>query len=262
MNFHLAKKYINYKLFSWHKYGHGVHSPFIYSLIRSVFRDKTVYPEYEKVSSARKAYLKSDEVIEIVDFGAGSTIFKDNKRKVSQLAEVSAMTDNYGKFLFRLVKHFKPKTIVELGSCIGIGTSWQAIGNMESAMYTIEGDPSSHSIAKQTVSNLGLKNVNLLQGTFEDELPKLIASLDKIDFVFIDGNHREKPTLEYFSLLKPKLHKGSVVIFDDIHLTEEMERAWETIKADKTVILTVDVFRFGIVFFNEGVVKQDFIVRF
>jgi len=262
MNFHLAKKYLNYQLFSWHKNGHGIHSPFVFSLIENVFQDKTNYSEYKKVSSARKAYLKSNEIIEIVDFGAGSTIFKDNKRKVSQLAEVSAMTDKYGKLLFRLVKHFQPKTIVELGSCIGIGTSWQAIANANSKMYTIEGDPSSHSIAKQTISKLGLQNVCLLQGTFEDELPKLLDILESVDFAFIDGNHREKPTLEYFNLIKPKLNKTSVVIFDDIHLTEEMERAWNTIKADNDVVFTIDIFRFGIVLFNEGIVKQDFVVRF
>ena len=262
MNFHLAKQYICYQLFSWHKQGHGIHSPFVYSLIKDVFQDKTTFPEYSKISNTRKAYLKSNDVIEIVDFGAGSTIFKDNKRKVSQLAEVSAMTDKYGQLLFRLVKHFKPKTMVELGSCIGIGTSWQAMGNNNSKMYTIEGDPSSHAIAKQTVSNLGLHNVCLLHGTFEEELPKLLDILESVDFAFIDGNHREKPTLEYFNLLKPKLTKRSVVIFDDIHLTEEMERAWTTIKADKDVVFTIDIFRFGLVFFNEGVVKQDFVVRF
>jgi predicted O-methyltransferase YrrM len=210
----------------------------------------------------RSEYLHSDEVIEIVDFGAGSTIFKDNKRKVSQLAAVSAMTDKYGALLFRMVKHFKPKTIVELGSCIGIGTSWQAIGHDGSKLFTIEGDPSSHAITKHTVSKLALKNVCLLQGTFEEELPKLLELLESVDFVFIDGNHREKPTLEYFNLLKPRLNKSSVVIFDDIHLTQEMERAWTVIKADSDVVLTVDIFRFGMVFFNEGVVKQNFIIRF
>ena len=81
MNFHLAKKYLNYQLFSWHKYGHGIHSPFVYSLIRDVFQNKAQFSEYQKVSLVRKTYLKSDDVIEIVDFGAGSTIFKDNKRK-------------------------------------------------------------------------------------------------------------------------------------------------------------------------------------
>ena len=262
MNFYLAKQYIRYQLFSWHKHGHGIHSPFVYSLIRHVFQDKAYYPEYQKVSSARKAYLKSDKVIEIVDFGAGSTIFKDNTRKVSDLASVSAMTDNYGKLLFRIVRHLKPKIMVELGSCIGIGTSWQAMGNASSKMYTIEGDPSSFEIAKQTTSQLGLTNVCHVQGTFENELPQLLEKLESIDFAFIDGNHKEKPTLDYFEQLKPKLNKSSVVIFDDIHLTEEMERAWNAIKADTRVVITIDIFRFGMVFFNEGVVKQDFVVRF
>ena len=82
MNFHAARHYLRYKLFSWHKHGHGIHSPFVYTLIKTVFQDKEKYSAYRKVSAIRKEYLRSDKEIEIIDFGAGSTIFKDNKRKV------------------------------------------------------------------------------------------------------------------------------------------------------------------------------------
>lgn len=261
MNTFLAKKYLKYVLFSWHKNGHGIHSPFVYNLIRDVFQDKKQYPEYGLVSSFRKSYLKSEKTIEIVDFGAGSKVFKDNKRSISHIASVSAMTDKYGELLMRMVRYFNPQNIVELGTCLGVGTAWQAVGCRRANVYTIEGDPSLHHISKESVEQLGVKNVTFIQGRFEDTLPQLLQTIPSLDFVFIDGNHSEKPTIDYFEQCKSKVHAGTVLVFDDIHLSEEMERAWTYIKADNTVSLTVDVFRFGFVFFNEGVAKQDFVVR-
>ncbi len=55
----------------------------------------------------------------------------------------------------------------------------------------------------------------------------------------------------------------SIIIFDDIHWSSEMELAWEKIKKDKSVMLTIDLFFIGIVVFRpEFKVKQHFTIRF
>ena len=41
-----------------------------------------------------------------------------------------------------------------------------------------------------------------------------------------------------------------------------MESAWEYIKNDRRVSITIDLFWFGIIFFVEGVEKQDFVIRY
>jgi hypothetical protein len=59
------------------------------------------------------------------------------------------------------------------------------------------------------------------------------------------------------------VHEYSVLIFDDIHWSGEMEEAWNTIKAHEQVRLTIDLFFIGIVYFRkENKVKQDFAIRF
>jgi predicted O-methyltransferase YrrM len=80
---------------------------------------------------------------------------------------------------------------------------------------------------------------------------------------FIDGNHRQEPTERYFHQLLPKLNNNSVLIFDDIHWSKEMEEAWATIKEHEAVRCTSDLFFIGIVFFRqEFKEKQHFRVRF
>jgi predicted O-methyltransferase YrrM len=85
----------------------------------------------------------------------------------------------------------------------------------------------------------------------------------QIDMAYIDGNHRLEPTLRYFNQMYPNLHADSVVVFDDIHWSAEMEDAWAAIKKDERVTLTIDLFFIGLAFFKKDFkVKQHFTIRF
>jgi predicted O-methyltransferase YrrM len=91
----------------------------------------------------------------------------------------------------------------------------------------------------------------------------MLSSLPAVDLAFIDGNHRKLPTLNYFHELLPVLSSASAIVFDDIHWSAEMESAWENIKNHPQVMLTIDVFFMGIIFFRpEFRVKQHFVIRY
>jgi hypothetical protein len=54
-----------------------------------------------------------------------------------------------------------------------------------------------------------------------------------------------------------------MVIFDDIHWSAEMEQAWNTIRENNAVRLSVDLFFIGLVFFSDQFKeKQHFTIRF
>jgi hypothetical protein len=53
------------------------------------------------------------------------------------------------------------------------------------------------------------------------------------------------------------------MIFDDIHWSEGMEKAWLEIKKNKEVSCTIDLFFVGVVFFRkEFKEKLEFSIRF
>ena len=59
------------------------------------------------------------------------------------------------------------------------------------------------------------------------------------------------------------MKEKSILIFDDIHWSREMETAWDEIKKDSSISLTIDLFFIGIVFFRkEQLVKQDFTIQY
>ncbi|MDB5032489.1 class I SAM-dependent methyltransferase, partial [Mucilaginibacter sp.] len=92
-------------------------------------------------------------------------------------------------------------------------------------------------------------------------LPNVIEDLDKLDFIFVDGNHQKEATLKYFEWCLPKVHENTLLIFDDIYWSEGMKEAWAEIKAHPQVTATVDLFWIGLVFFRSGQVKEDFVIK-
>jgi uracil phosphoribosyltransferase len=80
--------------------------------------------------------------------------------------------------------------------------------------------------------------------------------------VFIDGDHRKESVIRYFEKVKEFTDDRSVIIFDDIHISSEMGEAWEIIKKDKRTSISIDIFRFGIVFFRSGMTRSDYVIRY
>ena len=99
----------------------------------------------------------------------------------------------------------------------------------------------------------------MVEGNFDIELPKVLEQNPKLDFVFIDGNHRKEPTINYFEQVLANIHNNTIVVLDDIHWSNEMEAAWNEIIQDKNVKVTIDLFYFGIVFFKENNANMKFL---
>ena len=127
----------------------------------------------------------------------------------------------------------------------------------------MEGSKEIAEVAKGNFQNLELKNIELVEGNFDNALPSVVRGLSSVDFAFIDGNHRKEPTERYFKELLSKTNNGSILVFDDIHWSSEMEAAWEAIKNEAAVTCSIDLFFIGIVFFRkEFKEKQHFVIRF
>ena len=259
----LAKKYLTYYLTASNGKGHGIHSPFIFHFITYVLNDTKHYKEYETVEGLRKQLLNDNTVLNIRDFGAGSSIAKTNQRTIASIAKNAAKPKKFGQLLFRMVKAYQPENIIELGTSLGITTSYLSLANPTAKLMTMEGANEVADIANKNFKESGLKNITIKQGNFDNTLSSVIFQLSSVDFAFIDGNHRQHPTENYFRQLLSKINDNSILVFDDIHWSREMEAAWNTIKNHPSVRCSVDLFYIGIVFFRpEFHEKQHFTIRF
>lgn len=261
LNTHLLKSYFHYILHSENE--HGVHSPFVFRLLTDGIYVKTKPEIFDRIEKIRGALTNDQRLINVTDLGAGSSFDgKARARSVSQTIRWFAKSPKTGRALHRLVNFLRPPVMVELGTSLGISAMYQASGNPGGILHTIEGCPETAAIATGQFKKEGFSNIVSYVGSFEKMLPQLLQQLKQIDYVFIDGHHTYEATIRYFHLLKNYRSEGSVFVFDDIYWSKQMTRAWNDIKIDPDVTVTLDFFDFGVVFFNRELSKQCFVLRY
>ena len=260
--YQLTKKYLKYYITASNGNGHGVHSPFVFEFIKNVLNDKKEYPCFQPIEKLRQNLLINNHVLEVEDFGAGSVIIKTKKRVVKHIAASSLKPKKYSQLLFRIVQYYKKVNILELGTSLGTTAAYLASA-LNAVVTTMEGSAKIAALAKENLSLLGLKNIGIIEGDFSNSLPEYLSSNKKIDFVFLDGNHRKVPTLKYFEEILLHANEETFFVFDDIHWSKEMEEAWDIIKKHNQVTLTIDLFFIGIAFLGKDFKeKQHFVIRF
>jgi len=262
MIFFRTIRYLKYILLSRHRVGHGIHSPFVFDLVSRVFRNKPDHDVLSAVKQVRNRMLSDKRKILVMDLGAGSESLKTNLRRISDIARYSPVSEKYGKLLSNLAIEFANPAIIEIGTSLGISTLYMAASCTDTKIYTIEGCPSIAGIAGQNFAVAGLKNIEIMKGSFDEVLPGFADAGIKPGLVFIDGNHRKEPTVEYFNRMVELSDENTVLVIDDINYSPEMGEAWEEIKENEKVSFTVDIFRMGIVFFREGMIRYDYIIRY
>jgi precorrin-6B methylase 2 len=161
--------------------------------------------------------------------------------------------------LLRLIREFKPAVCLELGTCLGISTAYQACAlklNKAGKVVTLEGAEPLASLARENFQQLGLDNISTVVGRFQDTLDAVLGDYGPIDFAFIDGHHDEKATLAYFEQIKTFLTEKAVLVFDDISWSDGMKRAWKAITEDHNIKVAVDMREVGICIIDHGMSEK------
>lgn len=300
--YRLAQKYLHYYLTAANGKGHGIHSPFVFDFVLKVLNDRYAYADYAAIESLRRQSLADRTMLDIEDMGAGSAWKAPRQRSIGDITRRAAKPARLGQLLYRIARYYRPARLVELGTSLGFSTAYLAagvgaahggvgVGGGEGGgaregwpggarsgaahgrsggdeaggagrVWSIEGSEQVAAAAERNLHSLGLE-AQVVRGNFDSVLPGVLQEIGGIDLAFVDGNHRRDPTLSYFNQLMAVAGRPAVLIFDDIHWSEEMEEAWAAIKNDPRVYLTIDVFFIGLVFLREEFkVKQDFVIRF
>jgi predicted O-methyltransferase YrrM len=117
--------------------------------------------------------------------------------------------------LFHLMREFKPRRCLELGTNLGISAAYQAAAlrlNGGGELDTIEGAPAIAALARAHLASLQLSEA----------------------------------TVHDFARIHPSLSPGALVIFDDVEWSPGMAAAWSAIRADTRVRVAVSLGRMGV----------------
>lgn len=253
------KSYLTYRKQRVNAY--GIHSPFVFEFYTEVLSKFNEIKD-TSIQELKSKLRKDNSKLEITDLGAGSKKLNRKTRTVAEIARTSAISPKFGKLLTSILDFYNVETCLELGTSLGIGTAYLSLGKQVKKIVTIEGCPEISLKAKENFTQLQLENVYLINGSFEDKLDEALKITGKPDLIYIDGNHRYKPTIDYFNRLIDAAHENTILIFDDIHWSDEMEKAWAEISLSPKVNVTIDLFRLGIAIKRPGQQKQHFVLKF
>jgi predicted O-methyltransferase YrrM len=260
----LAWKFLVYLLTSSNGKGHGVHSPFVFDFIVNVLRGKNEDAQaFKQIEAKRKLFEQSNLVLDVLDLGAGSSSGKQNQRMVSSIAKRAAKPCRFARLFYRIITYYQIDSVLELGTSLGLTTRYLSIAAPQYGVISIEGAPAIAHFTSKCLTEEGFCNTTILTGDFNDHLPTALASMKGRKLVFFDGNHQYQPTIDYFQAALGVISEADILIFDDIHWSKDMEKAWSEIRNNEKVSCTIDLFFIGIVFFRkEFKEKLDFAIRF
>jgi predicted O-methyltransferase YrrM len=254
--FHEAYHYIKHLLLA--KKRHGVHSPLVYHLSDHVLDSSRFFAVFEDLEKLRATLISDNRELDVLDLGAGSRMTNSSKRKVSEIAKTALAPRRQSQALFKLVLHFQPQNILELGTSFGLTTMYMAAADRNSNVTTIEGAPEIARIAQENFKTLNFPQIHLIKNSFDNALLELSPGFD---WIYIDGNHRLEPTLRYFERCKELLNPKGILIMDDIYWSKEMTTAWERVCADERFNLALDFYHFGVLIRDNRKEKEYFRLR-
>lgn len=240
---------------------HSIHSPFVFDLYTRCIKGKTDEDALKIISSLISKMHSDARVLNVMDYGTAEGQTAQRKLTVQYIAKNYSSSTSKAGLLCRLSSYFKPDTILEFGTSLGIGTTALALGSPQAKLITLEGSTEIASVAKENFIFNGLNNIEIVTGEFNSSLKNALEKLSFVDLVYIDGNHRSGPTLNYFNQCLAKAKENTVFIFDDIHWSEDMEVGWNKIKEHPSVTISVDLFLVGLVFIRGGIAKQHFTLK-
>ncbi|MFO7979105.1 MAG: class I SAM-dependent methyltransferase [Bacteroidales bacterium] len=250
----------------------GIHSPFLYAFSEKCIFNDHHHQAFDKLEELRKNLKLDERHIQVTDFGKGMRFGPKRKpgssqplqyqRPVRNIARKSLQDPAVCRLFYRMVQYFQPATILELGTSLGLTTSYLAMADGRSKVFTLEGCPQTADLARESFERAGVKNIEIITGDFRNNLPALLQRIPAPDMVYIDGDHSYKGVLANFALIGPTLHDKSVVIIDDIRWSAGMKAAWKHLAANEKTTLALDVGKAGILFFDPALSKQQVHIGF
>ena len=273
-----AGTYLRHLFTSWNTGGEGIHSPYLFYLVRMLIYDQNRYYCWDDIEQQRRRLLRSRETIRVVDYGTGGRTVEGEpettERRLCDIAATSLEQARVGQVLFRLVcylGHVQQRSlrIVELGTSLGITTAYLAAADSRNSVVTYEGSEALLEQAREVWRRLKIENIRTVPGNIDETLfraparDNIIGVGDEapIDIAYLDANHTYEATLRYYTHLAQRAQAHSIYIVDDIHHSEQMARAWREIGQREEVSTTMDFYHFGLVFFDPHYLKRHYKLR-
>lgn len=210
---------------------HGVHSPFVFSLVKHVFRNDL--PDKWSSGTAPNGPERSSQL--------------EHSRMYRQLS--------------RLVRHLNVVNLLEIGDPPGSDSILLTQALRKGNLITLSSSDDQHASAHRRPELTGVATTRLVG----DPVSRVQFALDRLQVVGLivfNEEFDERTTMALFHTCM--LHTGQeiAVAVRGIHGTAARRRAWEHMKQHPQATVTIDLFQMGLIFHRPHQAVQHFNLRY
>lgn len=253
MSLFQLKRHITYWLTARHRYGHGIHSPFLFGLLTNVIENQGSYYAYETIDKAWASLMRSS-----MQVPGSASENEDIPEKLKLLVRRHDLLPKYGKMLFRLVNEFQPKSIICAGPVSGMSLLYLAKADSRIPVFHYDGKPELLPVTKYLLTESKVANVSVHQ----DSPDFLVVDLDN-SFVVISYPEDPERCREIIrDITRNRGEKPKAIIVNEIHHSPQMETLWTELTKQKLVRISLDFFTLGLAICLTDLQKENFVIRY
>ena len=245
-------QYIKYFFRSKHWRGYGVHSPYMFYLVTMIIEDKNSFYRFSQIENMRKILKKTTKKIKIEEGGVEKEV------GISSLLKKGVISPTYDQLLFRLIKFFHPKNILEIGTSAGVTSMYMAAPYSDTKVCTVENQKEVAKLARLSFQRAEFHNIEVYNpkedGTRYD---KKIKETD-FDLYYFGRESTVAEIKEVLTRDSGKFTGNTVIIMSDIYKSEEKELLWSEMKQIRGVRVSLELFFYGILIFNEDLRPESY----
>lgn len=207
-----------------HHKGHGIHSPFVYSMVTKVVEEKLPYYAYKDIEDRIKSHPKL-------------------AKKASKSNLLS----------FRLINQFNPKSILEIGADVGVNALYLTAPSSQIEYIGVELSSLKRGVMSSLVDGWD-RRISIV-----DHLPQDRVRFDCVCVDLTNYSDTESSLVEY---LFKVTDKESFIIVKGIRTKKRHRLLWNSLVDSDKVTVSLDLFNEGILFFNPKLYKRTYKISF
>jgi len=237
-----------------------IHSPFVFDFYQNVVLGGQIL---DQDIISYKTYLASNNTkLHLNTIGAKKGNTAKYSRSVASHFQLTKTSKKEGALLFRIVSHYAIQNAIELGTSLGVSSLYIAKGNSHIKLKTIDFNTDTSEVLDQFLKNRSIQNIEIIIGTFEEQVARVAEQIKPIQLAYIDGDHSYEATIKNLDTISAHLDKTFFIVLDDIRWSKGMWRAWKQLIKNPLYNFTFDMGSIGVLIrIPNNATKQHYYLR-
>lgn len=226
---------------SWSRHhrsrGFGIHSPFAFRFVREVLGERLPYYAYDQITTLHKTVIAQSG---------------------SRWPHTGIITLKHAKMLYRIVNHFNPSHLLQVGAGSGVTSACMLAVNSQSRLSLYEPHLNAKPVARRVLESMGerVQCYDEMIATLADY--RNLLPQDAIPFVLVNDLQSQDEYQALVDYLTTVVMNQAVIVLRNVHRQPLIKQLWLTLKAATPMGQTYTNEKLAIIYATPKLQREDF----